>query len=35
MPKSLWVCTLIVTFSMPRTWSTKPFMRAPKSSGIW
>ena len=33
MPRSLWVCTATVTFSMPRTFSMRPRMRAPKSSG--
>ena len=33
MPKSLWVWTEMMTFSMPMTLSERPLMRAPKSSG--
>ena len=33
MPRSLWQCTEIVAFSMPRTFSMMPAISAPNSSG--
>ena len=34
MPRSLWVCTEMITFSMPMTLSLRLLMRAPKASGM-